>query len=254
MPDQIEGHRILVVGASSGIGAAVVRRGAARGAQVVGAARRVEVLTSAFDGLDNAGALHMDVRDAASVRAGVAAAVDRLGGLDAVVYAAGVSPLIGLGEAGTADWNEVLGTNLVGCAFVATAVAPHLVPTGGRLVVLSSKAVRQPFPGLGLYSVSKVALDGLIRCLPLEHPGLRVTRMVVGNTHDTGFTDGWDPRELGAWMQRWAEQGVLGSVDTMAPDDVADAVLAVLSSAVHIDDIAVLEDPAPVDELSGRHR
>lgn len=243
MLERLEGRRILVVGASSGIGAAIVRRGADRGARVAAAGRRTDALARVVADHDGAHAVPFDVRDEASVRAGVAAAVTALGGLDAVVYAAAVSPLVGLADATDDDWHDVLDTNVVGCARTAVAAAPHLIDAGGRLVVLSSKAVRQPFADLGLYSTSKAALDGLIRCLPVELPGLRVTRVVVGNTRDTDFASSWDPDRLTASLQRWIEQGVLGSSHTMAPADVADAVLAVLASPVHIDDIAVLEDP-----------
>lgn len=243
MLERLEGRRVLVVGASSGIGAAVVRRGADRGAVVAAAGRRTDALAEVVAGRDGAHAVPLDVRDEGSVAAGVAAAVEVLGGLDAVVYAAAVSPLVGLADATDADWHDVLDTNVVGCARIAVACAPHLVDAAGRLVVLSSKAVRQPFADLGLYSTSKAALDGLLRCLPGELPGLRVTRVVVGNTHDTDFAASWDPDRLTASLQRWIDQGVLGSTHTMAPADVADAILAVLASPVHIDDIAVLEDP-----------
>ena len=138
-------------------------------------------------------------------------------------------------------------TNVVGCALVAAMAAPHLVPAGGRMVVLSSKAVRQPFSDLGVYATSKFALDGLIRCLPIDLPGLLVSRVVVGNTHGTDFATSWDPERAGTAFEQWIEQGVLGSGRTMDPGDVADAVLTVLASPVHIDDLAVLEHPFPAD-------
>ncbi len=247
VPGPLAGLRILVVGASSGIGAAVARRGAEQDAHVVVAARRGDALAKLAGPHDHVHPMGLDVRDQASVRAGVQAAVDALGGLDAVVYTAGTSPLVPMADATAEDWRDVLDTNVVGCAHVAMAAAPHLLASEGRLVVLSSKAVRQPFADLGLYSTSKVALDGLLRCLPVEVPGLRVSRVVVGNTHDTDFATGWDPQRFGASLERWAAQGVLGSTRTMAPDEVADAILMVVASPVHIDDIAVLEHPPTVD-------
>lgn len=247
VPGPLAGLRILVVGASSGIGAAVARRGAEQHARVAAAARRGDALAALAAPHDQMHPIELDVRDQGSVRAGVQAAVAALGGLDAVVYAAGTSPLVPMTDATAEDWRDVLETNVVGCAHVAMAAAPHLLDTEGRLVVLSSKAVRQPFADLGLYSTSKVALDGLLRCLPVEVPGLRVSRVVVGNTHDTDFAVSWDPERFGASLERWATQGVLGSTHTMAPDDVADAILMVVASPVHIDDIAVLEHPPTVD-------
>jgi NAD(P)-dependent dehydrogenase (short-subunit alcohol dehydrogenase family) len=110
-------------------------------------------------------------------------------------------------------------------------------------VLLSSKSVRRPFPDLTLYATSKLALDGLIRCLPGEFPGLRVTRVLVGNTEGTDFTSSWDGDALGAALERWEAAGVLGdgALTTMAPEDVAASILHVLTSPAHIDDIAVLD-------------
>lgn len=246
MPDDLLGRRILVVGASSGIGAALVRAAADRGASVAAAARRADRLAEH--------AIPLDVRDEASVRAGIAAAVDALGGLDAVVYAAAVSPLVGIADATADDWRAVMETNVIGCGLVAAAAAPHLVPVGGRLVVLSSKAVRQPFAELGVYATSKFALDGLIRCLPIDLPGLLVSRVVVGNTHGTDFASSWDAERAGRAFERWIDQGVLGSGRTMDPDDVATAVLTVLASPVHIDDLAVLEHPLAAGGAAGGGR
>ena len=255
MPDPLEERRLLVVGASSGIGASLVRRAAGRGARVAAAARRVdalaEVVGSADGGVGSGAVVPMDVRDEGSVARGVAAAADALGGLDAVVYTAAVSPLVGVPAATAGDWHEVLATNVVGCALVIAAAAPHLRASDGRVVVLSSKAVRRPFPGLGVYATSKVALDGLLGAVRVELPWLRVTRVVVGNTHGTDFSTSWDPEAFGAALSRWADEGVLGSAHTMAPDEVADVLLDVLASPVHVDDLAVVEDPVPPGPTPG---
>lgn len=250
MPIELAGQRLLVVGASSGIGAAIARQAAAGGARVVVSARRADQLDSLAASLDGAFAVPADVRGERSVRGMVDSTIESLGGLDAVVYAAATSPLLPMSEASQEHWREVLDTNVVGAALVASAAAPHLVASGGRLVMLSSKSVRQPFADLGLYSTSKAALDGLIRCLPVEFPGLRVTRVVVGNTHSTDFAASWDGEALGAAIDRWMEAGTLGDSDPLHPDDVAASVLHVLTSAAHIDDLAVLDAPSTVAEAS----
>lgn len=245
---ELSGHRLLVVGASSGIGAAIVRMAAAGGARTAATARRADRLADLAASSPGVVALPADVTDEVALSAAISAAADALGGLDAVVYAAAASPLLPMAQATQADWRSVLDTNLVGAALTATAAAPHLLATGGRFVVLSSKSVRTPFPDLGLYATSKAALDGLLRCLPVEFPGLLVTRVVVGNTHSTDFASEWDAAALDAAMHRWIAAGVLGSTDTLHPDDVAAAVLGMLTSNAHIDDIAVLDRPARVTD------
>jgi NAD(P)-dependent dehydrogenase (short-subunit alcohol dehydrogenase family) len=160
-----------------------------------------------------------------------------------VVYAVGVSPLVALADASADQWHDVLASNLIGAAIISATAAPHLLESGGRLVLLSSKSVRRPFPALSLYATSKIALDGLIRCRPGEFPGLRVTRVVVGNTEGTDFTSSWDPDALGAALARWETAGLLGegATATMGPEDVAGSICQVLTSTAHIDDISVLD-------------
>jgi NAD(P)-dependent dehydrogenase (short-subunit alcohol dehydrogenase family) len=237
-------RRILVVGASSGIGAAIARLAGARGARVAVSARRLDRLDELAAGLPGGVAIGGDVRDEVDVRRVIDQAVAAFGGLDAVVYATGVSPLLPMSEATQDDWRAVFDTNVIGAALVGAAAAPHLLASRGRLVILSSKAVRRPFPDLALYSTSKVALDGLIRCLPLEFPGLLVTRVVVGNTAGTDFASSWTSTALDAAVGRWIASGVLGSTATMEPEDVAATVLHVLESNVHIDDVSVIEHGA----------
>lgn len=244
MAEATQGRRMLVVGASAGIGAAVGRLAAEGGWHVVLSARRQERLDALAAPLPTAHAVAGDVRDEAAVRRIVDEAVRLLGGLDAVVYATGVSPLLPLHEATQADWRAVFDTNVIGAALVSTAAAAHLLESDGRLVVLSSKAVRRPFPDLTLYSTSKMALDGLIRCLPGEFPGLRVTRVVVGNTAGTEFASSWDAAALEAAIGRWSASGVLGSVSPIQPEDVARTILHTLDSPAHVDDVAVLDHEA----------
>lgn len=239
----MEGKRILVVGASSGVGAATARMADHQGARVAVSARRAETLTDMASASSAMVAVPGDVRDESSARAIVDEACLALGGLDAVVYAVGVSPLVPMAEATADHWRDVLASNLIGAAIVSAAAAPHLLASDGRLLLLSSKSVRQPFPDLALYATSKIALDGLIRCLPGEFPGLRVTRVVVGNTEGTDFTASWDGDAFSAALVRWEAAGVLGDGDTatMVPDDVAATICHVITSPAHIDDIAVLD-------------
>ena len=232
----LDGLRLLVVGASAGIGRAVATQAAAGGASVVAAARRGDRLAE-LDAHQVVGDVTVDA-DCDRI---VAEAVAHLGALDAVVYTVGASPLMPLADATSADWQSVFATNVIGAAQVITAAAPQLLATDGRAVVLSSKAATDPFPHLSLYSTSKVALDGLLRCLRKEFPGLRVTRVVVGNTSGTEFAEGWDPEQLAASITHWAEIGVLGTGGLMHVDQVAESVIFALGSAAYLPELAVID-------------
>src|SRR5690606_30425942 len=114
----------------SGIGQAVAEAALASGADVVLTARRLENLQATVDRMGRGHAVRVDVRDPATIDAGVAEAVERLGGLDHVVYSAGLSPLAPVVKADAETWREVLETNVVGAALTIRATVPHLAGHG----------------------------------------------------------------------------------------------------------------------------
>src|SRR5262245_10653976 len=97
-------HRLLVLGASSGVGRAVGALASRAGARVAFAARREDRLAEAAAGAPGAVAVACDVRDEAGCARAVVGAIEALGGLDALVYAAGMSPLGLLESATQAEW------------------------------------------------------------------------------------------------------------------------------------------------------
>lgn len=220
-------RRLLVVGASSGIGRATVEIAAERGWRVAAAARRAHLL----DGLaDETGAVPItaDVTEEAQCRDLVGQAVEVLGGLDALVYAAGTVPLQPLADAGPELWRRVLDTNLVGAALVTRACLPHLI-AGGRVVYLSSDSVGRPFPGLVPYAASKAGLEEMVRGWRAEHPDVGFTVAVVGPTL-TGMADGWDPDAAAGAFARWKADGYLAEQpDPLPASAVAETVLGALA-------------------------
>jgi len=237
----LAGRRILVVGGSSGIGRAVGLAASAADARVAFAARRTDALEEAVaDARSPALALRCDVRDPADCADAVNAVVRAWGGLDVLLYAAGMSPLAMLDEASAEEWREVLETNVVGASLVTAASLPHLRESSGRALYISSYAVRQSLPGLGLYRVSKLALDGLIECWRMEHPDVDFTRVVVGNTSGTGFADAWAPERLARAMKIWVSRSLFPSATMMPLAVLAESLLAVIASPGYVDDVAIM--------------
>jgi NAD(P)-dependent dehydrogenase (short-subunit alcohol dehydrogenase family) len=226
--------RLLVVGASSGIGRAVALLAAREEIEVVAAARRVDLLRELpFE------TVACDVRRPPDCEMVVAETVERLGGLDAVVYAAGVSPLAAVADAGSEVWHEVLETNVIGAALVVRAALPHLVAAAGCAVFLSSDSVPRPYPGLVAYAASKAALNTLVTGWRVECPGVGFTRVSVGPTV-TGFADGWAPERAAEYFGRWETEAYLNPAQKiMLPDQVADEVLHIVRSPVHLDDVVL---------------
>jgi NADP-dependent 3-hydroxy acid dehydrogenase YdfG len=201
----VPGQRVLVVGASSGIGRGLAVELVAQGAVVAAAARRADRLSE----LSGVAPLPCDVTSPAAVNAMVDAAVERLGGLDALVYTAGLSRINPLHEAGLDDWAELFGPNVFGAAVVTRAALPHLLADGsqGRALYLTSDSAEKPYPGLVLYSSAKAALSAYALGLASELPALKVTEVVVGPTAGTEVANHFDPEAFGVWATRWFDEG-----------------------------------------------
>jgi NAD(P)-dependent dehydrogenase (short-subunit alcohol dehydrogenase family) len=238
------GRRLLVMGASSGVGRAVAETAARAGARVALAARRKERLEQCAAALAAEGrsafALACDVADEAACRSAVAEAVERLGGLDGLVYASGLSPLRLLEEAGQAEWRAALDVNLIGASLVTAAALPALRASRGRAVYVGSYTERQTLPGIGLYSVSKRALAALIDAWRMEHPDVDFTKVVLGNTDGTEFADGWGRERTIAISKLWIERNLFPAPKMMPLASAAEAICAVLAVRGHVDEIGVM--------------
>jgi NADP-dependent 3-hydroxy acid dehydrogenase YdfG len=241
----LEGYRILVVGASSGIGRSVGVQAALAGASVAFAARRVERLEEAVELAGGKSfAFPLDVRNDAECARAVEETATRFGGIDAVVYATGMSPLFRLSDADGDLWRQLIETNVIGAAMVSRAALPHLEASSGRLLFLGSSSVGTPYPGLVAYATSKAALHEYARGLRNEFPWLRVTNFVVGPTISE-FGNDWNQEVAGEMFGRWMAEGYPCG-DVMEVEDMADQVIRVLASGVRVDEIRVMPDhPAP---------
>lgn len=198
--------RVLVLGASSGIGASAAKALVDSGARVVGAARR-EARVAELEGVT---AKACDVSVPEDCDRVVAAAVEQLGGLDALVYAAGVTWITPLDSTGPERWSEIFSTNLFGAAMVTRAAMPHLLSetSDNRAVYLTSDSVEMPYPGLVAYGASKAALRAYCQGLAGEFAGLRVTEIMVGPTIDTEMGERFDETIVG-WLARWTDEGYI---------------------------------------------
>jgi NAD(P)-dependent dehydrogenase (short-subunit alcohol dehydrogenase family) len=210
--------RIVVVGASSGLGRCIGIGLAQRGAQVALLARRQERLAGAAREADgNAVAITCDVTDPESVRSAISASVDALGGIDALVYATGIGHLARLVDTDAAMWRSAFDTNVTGAAIVTAEALPALVEAHGTAMYLSSvsASLTPPWPGLGAYAVSKAALDKLVEAWRSEHPDVGFTRLVVGDCAGgegdamTEFANSWDTQLAAELGQEWVARGYL---------------------------------------------
>jgi NAD(P)-dependent dehydrogenase (short-subunit alcohol dehydrogenase family) len=219
------GLRTLVVGASSGIGRELAKQLVGAGAYVAAAARRTKRIAA----IPGVVALFCDVRDPEDCDAVVSDASDRLGGLDAVVYASSLTKITPLERARAAHWRAVFETNLLGAALVTRAAIPHLTAPGsqGRALFLTSDWAESAFPGLVAYAASKAALTCFCQGLAEEFPALNVTEVVVGPAAGTEVADGFDPVDFAEWAVRWFE-GDFVRHNRQQPATIASTILDAL--------------------------
>lgn len=183
------GKRVLVTGASSGIGAATAAHLVAHGYRVFGTSRRPRE-----DAHDGVGWLAMDVCSDASVRKAIDAVTAEIGGLDAVVCNAGIGIFGAVEDVSIEDARAQLETNFFGVLRVLRAVLPDMrAARSGRVVIVGSLAGRAPIPFQAHYSASKAAVDALSGALANEmRPfGVHVTLIEPGDI-STPFNDATD--------------------------------------------------------------
>ncbi|HXW31799.1 MAG TPA: SDR family oxidoreductase [Acidimicrobiales bacterium] len=230
--------KAVVVGASSGLGRCLAVGLAQRQHQVALLARRYDRLVEAAkEAGPGSLAVACDVTDAESCGKALSDAAAGLGGLDGLVYCAGMGILARLADTDASAWRLTLDTNLTGAALVTTAALPHLRQSAGAAAYLSSwsASLTAPWPGLGAYTVSKAGLDKLVEAWRVEHPEVGFTRVVVGNsaggTGDsaTEMVANWDPALASELWPLWESSGYFdGSL--IEVEDLVDTVESVLRS------------------------
>ncbi len=183
---------VLVTGASEGIGLALARRLAARGAHVVGLARSEERLAEVAAELgDRFQGVPCDVRDAAAVRAATDRAAEAHGRLDALVNNAGLGRFGPVDELPEEDWAAQMDTNLSGVFFATRAAVPHMKAAGrGHIVNVASVAGLVGNPELSAYNATKFGLRGFSDSTmkELRPHGIKVSCVYPGSVA-TAFGD-----------------------------------------------------------------
>jgi len=188
----LTGRRVLVTGASSGIGAETCRSLVGCGASVAMLARRKERLDEIGEELgERAVGVPADVTDLERLEAAVDEAARVLGGLDAVVAVAGRAMAGGVVTGSPQEWRDLIDLNLVGPLATVRYAVPHFPETGRRDVVLvGSAAAITPMPGTSIYSASKAGLRAAFESLRLElaPDGIRATHVMPGMFETEGLT------------------------------------------------------------------
>jgi len=172
----------IVTGAASGIGQATAERFLAGGWRVPGV--DIDAIDTRHSA-DSMASVRADLRRVGECRRAVAEAAQWGGRLDAVVNAAGVWTEGPSADTTEDEWDGVLDLNLKGLYFMCSAAIPHLRPTRGCIVNMSSDAGIQGNAGAAVYCASKGGVSNLTRALALElaPDGIRVNAVCPGDVN-----------------------------------------------------------------------
>jgi NAD(P)-dependent dehydrogenase (short-subunit alcohol dehydrogenase family) len=231
-----DGKVVLVTGGAGGIGAAAAGLFAGRGASVVVADRDVDGAAATVAGIAADGGVAIthavDVSDADSVDALVAAVVDTYGRLDCAFNNAGISPgVTAFTDVAAADWQRVIAINLSGVFWCMQAELRQFVRQGdgGVIVNTSSGAGVVAAPGQPAYTAAKHGVLGLTKGAAQEYArsGIRVNAILPGTT-DTPMLRTFiaENPEMERPMRRMTATGEFG-----LPEKVAEAAVWLCSDA-----------------------
>src|SRR5258706_2063071 len=186
MEDSFAGKVVFVTGATSGIGHAVALKFAAASAQVVALVRNQSALSQVEKAIKDAGGepltLAVDITNIGESQRAIDETVNRFGGLDVLVNAAGHISTGSIENTSLAAWDAMMNVNLRAVFQLMQIAAPYLIKTKGNIVNVSSVTGLRSFPGVLAYCVSKAAVDQLTRCAALElaPQGVRVNAVNPG--------------------------------------------------------------------------
>lgn len=239
----LDGKVAVVVGASSGIGAATAVALSQAGCHVVLAARRLDALDVVKKRMTRSTrkiiVKQMDVTNKTQVDEVIKDTENQLGTIDILINCAGVMFFTMMKNVQHDDWNKTVDVNCKGLLNCLAAVIPGMLSRGtGHIVAISSDAGRKAFPGLGVYSASKFFVEATLQSLRLETvgSGLRVTSIQPGNVATDLLGMSTDTEAL----QKYGEPS---GAKVLSSEDVARSIIYALEQSEHVSVNEILIEP-----------
>ncbi|KAK7193434.1 linear gramicidin synthetase subunit C [Paraphaeosphaeria sporulosa] len=233
----------VVMGASSGIGAATATALAREGCHVALAARRIDALEDLKKRIvvreGKVFCQKTDVTDREQVQALIAATEKKLGPIDIFISVSGVMYFTMMKNVQTEEWDRTVDVNCKGLLNCISSTVPSMLSRGkGHFVAISSDAGRKVFPGLGVYSASKFFVEATLQALRVETAGtgLRVSSLQPGNVATDLLGMSTDAEALKKF-------GEPTGAKVLDPEDVANAIVYALKQPDHVAMNEILIEP-----------
>ncbi|HEV7272069.1 SDR family NAD(P)-dependent oxidoreductase [Pseudoxanthomonas sp.] len=222
----------LITGATSGFGAAAVRRFAAAGWRVIATGRRAERLQALVDdvGADTVHAAAFDIRDEAAMDAALAALPDGFRDIDLLVNNAGLAQgTLPAQNALLSDWRTMIDTNVTALVVLTHRLLPQLIERKGAIINISSVAGVYPYPGGNAYGGSKAFVSQFSLGLrsDLHGTGVRVTTIEPGMA-ETEFT------LVRTHGDQAASDKLYTGANPMTAEDIAESIFYVATLPPHL--------------------
>ncbi|MFW9916788.1 MAG: SDR family oxidoreductase [Candidatus Thorarchaeota archaeon] len=236
----LKGKIALVAASSKGLGKSIALGLAAEGADVIICARDPEMLAQTQQEIKQTGrevlAVPTDLTDYPQVQDLVQKAISTFGRIDILVTNCGGPPSGGFLDFSIAEWQKAIDLNLMSTIYLCKEVLPHMKSQqGGKIIMLTSMAVKQPVDGLILSNVSRAGVAGLAKSLANEFgrdhilvnmvcPGYTYTERVEKLIEVLAHKKGVPQSEI---VQEWEKQNALGRL--AIPSEIANMVVFLAS-------------------------
>ncbi|NQZ67974.1 MAG: SDR family NAD(P)-dependent oxidoreductase [Lentisphaeria bacterium] len=194
--------KVILTGASRGIGKGIARVLSKQGCQLGLIARSEDALKNLAEILPNTSYRVADMQDPDATETAIAELIAEMGGVDALINNAALILKSPVDEISVEDWQATMATNVNGPFYCTRAVIPSMKEQGsGHIVNISSISGKLPLKGGSAYAASKYALRGFSDSIFLELRdfGIKVTCVFPGSVDRDESADSWklDPEEIG---------------------------------------------------------
>ena len=227
-------RKILITGATSGIGRATAELAAKNGHELFLSGRNETSLSELSSELNAAGFFAADVVQTAEVSQFVEDAKKTMGGIDVLLNNAGLGIFDPLENARLEDWHTMIDVNIKGVLNVLHATLPHLIESNGHLINLGSLASHYVFPNSGIYCATKHAVFAISESVRTElAKKIRVTTISPGSVN-TPFVEQTKNNELlnqlrpsfAAGMPvEWVAQQILNAIEVPEGVNVSEIIM-----------------------------